>query len=548
MGENPRPPMNDSNAISVGRLRISPYATGVALASVAFIALSAWWLLYDQRLPGGGDPGRHLSTTLGYADLLSDWDLAGLVTFQGDGQFFYPPLVRWIGAVPAALGLDVQDWGTLAVNLVFVPLLAAGCYLVGRRVYGPLAGLLAALFALGTPMVLSLFHVFVLDAPLAAIVAISLAALLATDRFARRRESVIAGALIGVGLLIKTAAPIFLAAPILVMLVLGGWRHWRNVALAAAAMLVIAVPWHLFHLDELDNLSGQAPSGLAPVGLGGEAGYTPELIDRLAVYGWYAINLQYFVPLLILFAIGFVSAVRELRTRPHVPELLAGVVVGYFAFALGVSLRDPRYTLPLLVFVAVIATGWIATTPRAGLRGAGIGLLVAAIALNVTVATTDSLPTARVSAPGDEPNPGDFSQPGTFTFLDDAGYTVGPPRPESLWTRLFEAAERDGVRTAQIRVREAPRHGTDVIGFYVLAEQHGIREVTFAKRPPKHPDLRVDVWYATADEYWIQEEGLPPPCATIPDGTTAPEGSEAVPLKVAVQRRVDGRYERWCDF
>ncbi len=540
--------MNDTQNISIGRLRISPYAAAVALASVAFIALSAWWLLYDQRLPGGGDPGRHLSTTLGFAELLRDGDLLELLRFHGDGEFFYPPLVRWIGAVPAALGLDVQDWGTLAVNLVFVPLLAAGCYLVGRLVYGPLAGLLAAIFALGTPMVLSLFHVFVLDAPLAAIVAISLAALLASDRFARRRESVIAGALIGVGLLVKTAAPIFLAAPIAVMLLQGGWRNWRNVALAAGVALVVAVPWHLFHLDELDNISGQAPSGLAPVGLGGDAGYAPDLIDRLTVYGWFAINLQYFVPLLILFAIGFVTALRELRSRRHLPEILAGAVVGYFAFALGVSLRDPRYTLPLVVFVAVIATGWIATTPRPALRGAGIGLLAAAVALNVAVATTDALPTARVSAPGDEPNFGDLSQPGTFTFLDDAGYTVGPPRPESLWTRLFDEAERQGVKTAQIRVREAPRHGTDVIGFYVLAEQHGIREVTFARRPPKHPDLLVDVWWNAPDEYWIQEQGLSPPCGTVPDGTTAPEGSEAVPLKVAVERRVGNRYQRWCDF
>ena len=540
--------MNDAPTISLGRLRLGPYAAGVALATVAFIAVSAWWLLYDQRLPGAGDPGRHLSTTLGYADLLRDGDLLGMLRFNGDGEFFYPPLVRWIGAVPAALGLDVQDWGTLAVNLVFVPLLAAGCYLVGRRVYGPLAGLLAALFALGTPMVLNLFHVFVLDAALAGIVAISLAALLASERFERRRESVITGALIGVGLMVKTAAPIFLAAPIAVMLLLGGWRHWRNVALAAGAMLVVAVPWHLFHLGDLGDLSGQAPSGLAPVGLGGEAGYAPDLIDRLAVYGWYGINLQYFVPLLILFAIGVVAALRELRTRPYVPELLAGVVVGYLAFALGVSLRDPRYTLPLVVFVAVIATGWIATTPRPALRGAGIGLLVAAVALNVAVVTTDELPTMRVSAPGDEPNLGDLAQPGTFTFVDDAGYGIGPPRPNSLWTRLLDQAERQGMRTAQIFVREGPRLGTDIIGFYVLAKQHGIREVSFDHEPPKHPDMRVNVWWATPDEYWIEERGLPRPCGVVPDGTAAPEVSAPIALKVAVERREGGHYVRWCDF
>ena len=37
-------------------------------------------------------------------------------------------------------------------------------------------------------MVLSLFHVFMLDAPLAGSVAITLWALLASDRFSRRRD------------------------------------------------------------------------------------------------------------------------------------------------------------------------------------------------------------------------------------------------------------------------------------------------------------------------------------------------------------------------
>ncbi len=42
-------------------------------------------------------------------------------------QFFYPPLVHMIGAVPAAFGVDsLQDSATIALNLVFVPMLAGG--------------------------------------------------------------------------------------------------------------------------------------------------------------------------------------------------------------------------------------------------------------------------------------------------------------------------------------------------------------------------------------------------------------------------------------
>ena len=538
--------MTGTRRIAVGRLRLSPEAALVVLATVVFIALSVYWLLHDQRLPGGGDPGRHLSTTLAYGELLSNLDFGGLVTFNGDGGFFYPPLVRWIGALPAALGLTVQDWGTILVNLVFVPLLAAGCYLTGRLVYGRFAGMLAAIFALGTPMVLSLFHVFILDAPLAASVAITLWALLASDRFDNRRMTIAAGALAGVALMVKTTAPIFLLGPVLVMLAGGGWRQWRNIGLGLAAALVVALPWHLFHLGDISNISGQAPGGVA-AGIGGGDAVTSDFIDKLAAYFWNAVNLQYFVPLFILFAVGLVFAIRELRTRRHIPELLAGLAVSYLIFALAISLRDPRYTLPLVVFVAVIATGWIATVKSTEVRGAAVGLLLAAVLLNVYAAVDSGLPATKLRLPGAGPNVGNPIQPGYLTFYDDAGYVVGPPQPDPFWARLLDAAEHEGVRTAEIRIREAPKAGTDYVGFYVLAQQQGIYE-TSLDEDAGEPDLLIDTWDFTPDEYWVLEKGLPVPCAEIPDGSTAPEGSEPGRLSVAVQRLEGDRYERWCDF
>lgn len=551
--------MNDARPISLGGLRITPYGGVVALASIAFIALSAWWLLHDERLPGGGDPGRHLYTVLGYSELLEDLDLVDVFTADPGGTgpvsdvfapgpevgFFYPPLVRWIGAVPAAFGLAAEDWGTIALNLVFVPMLALGCYLVGRLTYGSFAGMLAAIFALGAPMVLSLFHVFLLDAPLAAVTAITIWALLASDRFRDRRMSVLAGALAGVGLMVKTTAPIFLAGPVLVMLIGGGWRRWRNLALAVTAALVVFGPWHLVQADEVTNLSGQAPGGIA-AGFGDDAGVSEDFIDKLAVYGWTAVNLQYFLPLLVLFAIGLVAAIREVRTRRHVPELLAGLVVAYLVFAFAISFRDPRYTLPLVVFVAVLGTGWIATSRRPLVRGAAIGVLAGAVLLNVAGSATDDLSGARIHLPGDDSNFGNPIQPGALTVFDDAGYVVGPPRPDPFWQRLFDGAEREGLSTARVRIREAPPAGTDHTGFLVMARQHEILETTSLPDAGR-PDLLVDTWI-TADSFWVEEIGLPPPCARVPDGNTVPGGSEGIPLAVAVRRRVGSGYERWCDF
>jgi len=533
----------------VGRLRMSRPAAGAAAATVAFIALSAWWLAVDKRTPGGGDPADHLTTALRIGDLLRAGDLGGIfdVGFDPDTDRFYPPLVQLIGGIAPALHLEpIQDWGELAVNLVFAPMLAAGTYLVGRRVYGPTAGLLAAIFALGTPMVLSLFHVFLLDAPLAATVAIALAALLASERFTARRASVIAGALVGLAMLVKTIAPLYLAGPVLVMLVAGGWRQWRNLALAAAAFLIVAGPYYLAHLNEVVDV-GEAST------VGGEIGATGTAFDRdarisfdnLTWYAWAAINDQYFVPLLALFAVGFVAAFREMRRRAGVPELLAGIVITYLALPVVLSLRDPRYTLPLVAFVAVIATGWITTTARTAFRRIGLAVLGIAVAANVAVSITGKIPVVRPETPGTNFEFG--IDPGSFTILDDTGYWVGPPETNPLWRDLFEAADRDGLDTLRLYTRQQPLFwGVDYKGLDVFGVPYGVREVTVnAPRPWPAAELHVTIW--TDDAEYVGRRGFPEPCGHIDEGAGLLTG-EPVTTSVLVERQTAGGYERWCDF
>jgi Dolichyl-phosphate-mannose-protein mannosyltransferase len=538
----------EPDQIALGRLRVSRQAAFAALATAVFIALSIWWLLYDQRVPGGGDPGRHLALTETFAGWLDDGDFASFFDpgAKYSEEFFYPPLVHIVGSIPSALGLALQDWSVIAVNLVFVPMLAAGCFGVGRMTYGPTAGLLAVIFALGTPMVLSLFHVFLLDAPLAGSVAIALWALLASDRFSRRKESAIAGALVGLAVLVKTPAPLFLAGPIAVMLIAGGWRQWRNVLIAAGLALLVAGPYYVAHLDDLVGTSEATTiagnTGGPAAGLNVDSRFS---IDNLTYYGWVGINLQYFLPLLALLAAGLVAALREIRRRPYLPELVAGLVVGYLGPTLLLSIRDPRYTLPLVVYVAVLATGWIAVTRRAVLAGLGAAVLAGGVVLNLAAASVDDVANVAISLPGDSASPLDITQPGRLTVIDGRGYVVGPPRPDPLWDRMLTAAEREGLDSVRIRALETPMFGTDTLGFEVLARQYGVVGRSYSDMP-RHPDLRINTWW-TSDEFWV-EQGLPVPCGTVEEGAVAPPGTDPVRLSVAVERLVDGRYERWCEF
>jgi Dolichyl-phosphate-mannose-protein mannosyltransferase len=540
----------------VGRLRrqLSPEAKAVAIATVLFISLSIWWILTDDRLPGGGDPGRHLLEAIDLSRALEDGNLLAALTWESGTVFNYPPLVRTIGGVTELLGLPVHDWGPIVLNLIFVPVLAAGCYLTGRLVFGRLAGVLAAVFALGSPMILQLFHVYLIDAPLAAIVAIATWALLASDDFRRTRQAVLAGALIGMAMLVKTPAPIFLAGPIAVMLVRGGWRQGRNLALFAAAALIVAGPYYLIHLGEYVHLSQEATVGSTDPWtqmfgwtFEGERRFT---LENLAWYGWAAINTQYLVPLLTLLAVGLISCVTQLRDRRHLPELLVGLIVGYLAMTM-LSVHDARYTLPLVVFVSVIATGWIATASREWVGAAGIAILCGAVALNIAAGSLGWFSTMKLTIPGNDPN--DLIHPGAFTIADKRGYVVGEPRPNSLWEDVLSAASADGLETATIIVLETPTWGTDRAGFGAMADQYGIQSEIYSPEASLRPDLVATMWW-TSDPFYIEERGFDPPCAKIEEGIANPDNPdypsyEGIPVSVLVERRTEaGQLERWCDF
>lgn len=534
--------------IQLGPLRITGAALGAVTATVAFIALSIWWVVVDKRTPGGGDPADHLLTAMQIGGFLRHGELGAIVDVGYDPLVgrFYPPLVHFVGGIPAAFELTAQDWGQIAVNLVFVPLLAAGTYLSAKRIYGLTAAVLATVFALGTPMVLSLFHVFLLDAPLAGTVAIAFAALLASERFELRRASIVAGGLIGLAALVKTIGPLYLIGPVLVMLIAGGWRNWRNLALAGLAFVIVAGPYYAIHLGEVLDVGQASTIGSEITNTGAFGDRDARIsVDNLTWYWWAAINEQFFVPLLALFAVGFIGALRELRTRRGIAELVAGIVVSYFMLAIVLAIRDPRYTLPLVVFIAVLATGWIATTGRVVVRRIGIAVLAIAVTANVAVSISGDIPVVRYEAPGTNFEFG--IDPGSFTILDDTGYWVGPPQTDPLWPRLFEAAEREGLSTMRLYTRQQPLFwGVDYKSLDIFGMPYGVREVTANEPRPYDPaELRVTIW--ADDSIYVDEKGLPEPCGRIDEGAGLLDG-EPVTTSVLVERRGPDGFERWCDF
>src|SRR5580698_9229653 len=166
----------------------SAYAWTAIGAATVFIALTCWWLTQDRSIPIY-DAGDHLETALSFHQMLKDGNLLGPFNFESP----YPPFAPMIGALSVFVGGVNLATPIIGENLVFVSLLTLGCYQTGRLLFGAKAGMLAAIFVLGTDLLTAQFHVFMIDAAEAAVVAVSIWLLLACEDFSRVGLAGVAG-------------------------------------------------------------------------------------------------------------------------------------------------------------------------------------------------------------------------------------------------------------------------------------------------------------------------------------------------------------------
>jgi 4-amino-4-deoxy-L-arabinose transferase-like glycosyltransferase len=254
----------------------------VGVAVVAFIAVTIWWLTVDTRVPDF-DSGQHLIDIFTVrAEILS-----GNLTAPFSDWNNYPPLGHIVGAIGTLIGGFNPASVVMANNLVFLPLLAFGCYGAGTIAGGRRAGLLAALFALGTPIVVSEMREIYLDVGEAAMVAVSVWAILATRRFERIWLSALAGLVCSIGMLSKQTFAVFIVGLIAAVIVRGGWRHWRGIAMFILGGAGLTLPWYVYHYSQLHGLTaGATAGGNAGAGANVANGITPPRWSQQN-FGWY---------------------------------------------------------------------------------------------------------------------------------------------------------------------------------------------------------------------------------------------------------------------
>ena len=162
------------------------------------------------------------------------------------GYVSKPPLIAWLIRLTTAIGGDGEPWVRLSAPLAHAGAMLA-LYPVGRRLYGPAAGLLAAVFYGLMPAVQISSLFIATDAPLMLFLALALwayvALLDAGDDAGRRRWIAVAlGAVLGLAFLAKYAAIFLVLGAVLHALIDREARQaWRGGVLVVTAGVLLAV-------------------------------------------------------------------------------------------------------------------------------------------------------------------------------------------------------------------------------------------------------------------------------------------------------------------
>jgi 4-amino-4-deoxy-L-arabinose transferase-like glycosyltransferase len=443
--------------------RLSAPAWGAIAATVAFVAVTCWWLTQDRSIPIY-DAGDQLETALLYHNMLQAGNLLGPFTYDN----IYPILGHMVGAVAALIGGVSVASPIIGENVVFIPLLALGCYQTGRLLFGRLAGMMAVVFVLGSPLLISMFHVFLLDGPLTAMVALSVWLILASEDFSRPGVAGLAGLAVGLGVNVKVQFALFLGGLVVIVLLHGGWRNWRGFAVFAVVALVVGLPWYIAHSSELGEMFELASSGG-----GTPAGNIPPTLSS-ANYTWYfwsVLNSQLLAPLALLAAGGMlwmlVTLVRD-RGRPAARlEFFAGGFAAWVVITFPDSHHDIRYGMPLLGYLAVVATGWITRLPRAA-RLAATGLLILGVAANTL--GIDFGVGREVKVALAHPLPDTEQAPDRIVLFTTTGFLVSAPSGDGDVPGLLEAMRREGVRTVMWSAEQSALPDFSAAGLVPLAQ------------------------------------------------------------------------------
>lgn len=232
------------------------WAVVVLAATIVLMVLNAWWVMtFRDGYPFDIDEAGY--TTFGLVHFVA-LETGGLDGWWDaiQAQTRFPPLVPAIASLLVYVKPGLM--AGFAVLTAFLLVLAMAIYGIGERLAGPRLGALAALLTVTLPGTFAFSREYIFALPVAAFFACAVYALLRSDGLLNRRWAIICGAAIGLMLLSRSMAIVYvpgvLAAGLLLMVVRRQadlQRRFVNLALMVAAGVAVAATWYARNLQSV---------------------------------------------------------------------------------------------------------------------------------------------------------------------------------------------------------------------------------------------------------------------------------------------------------
>ncbi|MBN8571037.1 MAG: glycosyltransferase family 39 protein, partial [Ignavibacteria bacterium] len=297
------------------------------------------------------DSADHLSYSLDtYKTLNNSHGFSSLLKNLIDISWYYPPLVYW-ASIPFHAIFGLNDFAGFLEMTFFLVLLVCSVYQIGKRIYNPDAGTFAAFCIAMFPIVAEYSRDYMLDLPLAAMVAAAVYSLIRTNDFSSRNNCVKFGIMLGLGMLTKWTFILFVVTPMIFLLWEGyslATRKFRiivNFFLSLIVGLIISLPWYWRNIIQIfSNRLNELERG--------------DLSFLENVFYYFKIILgQISLIIAILFIIGIFFFFKNsffLKRRLPLYWLL-----GSYILITIINFKLPRFSIALLIPISVLFAGML---------------------------------------------------------------------------------------------------------------------------------------------------------------------------------------------
>jgi hypothetical protein len=187
--------------------------------------------------------------------------------------------------------------------------------------------------------------------------------------------------------------------------------------------------------------------------------------------------------------------------------LLGGLLVG-IVLTVALTHNDVRYTMPLVIYVAILGTAWFATSAHGWLRAAGAAVVALLFALNLVTTSTGDGPNWTFHVPWPAITSAGLGN-GQATVFSTGGWLVGRPEGGGDVQASLEAAKRQGARYVVIDRVRAGTSEFNVTGLGMLTRFAGLEVAPADDYGALGPD---DIYVTTG-------QSQAPPCGHAADGT-----------------------------